>query len=242
MVDSLVANCSNRDGNGGVAAKGGGIKMYQNAYVSGCTFTNNATKRGGGAVVFGGTLENCTFYANRSTDGSYGGGGIHMEGGTVRNVLVRGNSSAGTGGGVGLQGSGAVLDCATVADNTSKSGGGLDVHMTAGTIRNAIVADALTPYDAENPPLVKTGGTVAYSCSPSLAAGVDGNIAGVPAFKAANNGDYRPRNASPTIDGGLDQEWMVGAADLAGTRRVTGARVDMGCYERAFTSTLIKLR
>ena len=242
LLDSLVANCTNRDSNGDIAAKGAGVKMYQNAYVSGCTFTNNATRRGGGAALFGGTLENCTFYANRTTDAGYDGAGMHMEGGTARNVLVRGNRSAGKGGGVGIQGSGAILESATVVDNVAKSGGGLDVHMTAGTLRNAIVSDALAPYDAENPPLVVTGGTVAYSCSPSLAAGVEGNIADAPAFKAPGKGDYRPRNGSQAIDGGQNQDWMEDAKDLAGARRVTGARVDMGCYERTFHETVIKLR
>ena len=231
LIGCVVSECENTDPNGDIAAKGGGIKIYQNAYVSGCTFTNNQTKCGGGVAVFGGTLENCVIHANRATS-SPGGGGIHMEGGIVRNILVYGNSSEGSGGGVNIKNANAVLESATVVDNAAK-GDGRDVYMTAGALTNSIVFDACAVYDSEHPPLVVAGGTVAYCCSPSLTDGADGNISAAPLFKDAANGDYTVLGGSPTVDAGVNAEWMVGAVDLSGNARVAKRRVDMGCYESA---------
>ena len=41
---------------------------------------------------------------------------------------------------------------------------------------------------------------------------------------------------SPCIDAGLDADWMVGrkVKDLAGSVRISGEHVDIGCYERYF--------
>ena len=102
--------------------------------------------------------------------------------------------------------------------------------MTAGTLRNTIV---LGPgeYDSENPPLISTGGAIAYCCSPSLTSGVDGNIAGIPAFKDRAAFNYTVRADSKTVDAGLNQDWMSGATDLAGNPRIKRATVDIGCYE-----------
>ena len=227
LIDCLVANCANRDGNGEIAAKGGGVKMYQNAYVSGCVITNNSAVRGAGLYMFGGLAENCVLFANKA--GDYGGG-LGLEGGTARNILAYGNATK-FGGGAYLCDGKAILESATVADNASQSGTGRDIYMTAGTVRNAIVADALSDYDAEDPPLVTTGGTVAYCCSPSLTAGTDGNIAAAPVFTDPASRNYRPKGRSPTINVGDNQDWMADGCDFDGKPRIDNKFVDMGCYE-----------
>ena len=42
---------------------------------------------------------------------------------------------------------------------------------------------------------------------------------------------YMIRNGSPAYDAGVNLDWMADAADLYGTNRIVGARVDLGCYE-----------
>jgi len=236
LFDSIVANCSNQDGNGAIAGKAGGLKVYENAIVGGCTITNCVAVNGGGAALFGGTLDRCVFFDNRtrSAGGNIGGAGIYIESGSpvMRNCLVYGNeavSGNGTGGGIYCQASGAVIENCTIADNTAATSAE-GVYMTAGTLRNTIVLGS-GEYDSENPPLISTGGAIAYCCSPSLTSGVDGNIAGIPAFKDRAAFNYTVRADSKTVDAGLNQDWMSGATDLAGNPRIKRATVDIGCYE-----------
>ena len=54
----------------------------------------------------------------------------------------------------------------------------------------------------------------------------------MPDFADPAAGDYRVLSGV-TIDAGLYQAWMADAPDLAGTNRVIGAAVDLGCYECA---------
>ncbi len=52
------------------------------------------------------------------------------------------------------------------------------------------------------------------------------------------------RRSSPAYDAGVEMDWMAGASDLAGTNRVLGAHVDIGCYECWLprTGTVVVLR
>ena len=48
------------------------------------------------------------------------------------------------------------------------------------------------------------------------------------------NPDYRLRSDSVCINAGLNQDWMIGATDLAGHPRIAfirGENVDIGAYE-----------
>ena len=249
LYDSLVSNCSNQDGNGSIAGKAGGLKVYQNAIVSGCTITNCVAVNGGGAALFGGMLDRCVFFASRTrgqgVNGQIGGAGIYIDSGSpvVRNCLVYGNeavSGNGTGGGVYCAASGAVMESCTIADN-SAAASAEGVYLKAGTLRNSIVLGT-GEYDSANPPLVATGGTVAYCCSPSLTAGTDGNVADAPIFKNRPRGDYSVKFPSPTINAGVNADWMANALDLAGNCRIASKTVDMGCYEQVSAPTMLLLR
>ena len=246
LYDSLVSNCSNEDGNGAIAGKGGGLKVYQNAIVGGCTITNCVAVNGGGAALFGGMLDRCVFFANRtrSASGQIGGAGILLDSNSpvVRNCLVYGNravSGNGTGGGIYSKTTATIENC-TIVDNTAATSAA-GVYITAGTLRNTIVLGS-GEYDSENPPLISTGGAIAYCCSPSLTSGVDGNIAGIPAFKDRAAFNYTVRADSKTVDAGLNQDWMSGATDLAGNPRIKRATVDIGCYECVAAGLVILVR
>ena len=248
LCDSFVSNCKNNDGNGGIAAKGGGVKVYGSAVVSGCTITNCVAVNGGGAALFGGTLDRCVFRANRvkSGSGQLGGGGIYFDSNApiLRNCLLYGNAapsgSGGKGGAIYCAASGAMIENCTMVDNTAATSAE-GVYMTAGTLRNCIVLGS-GEYDSAKPPLVATGGAVTYTCSPSLAAGANGNVAEAPFFKNRAKGDYSVRIPSSTIDSGMNADWMADALDLAGNRRIASKTVDMGCYEQVSAPTMLLLR
>ena len=53
----------------------------------------------------------------------------------------------------------------------------------------------------------------------------------------AAGGNYRLQSNSPCINTGTNQDWMVGAFDLAGNARIFDGRVDMGAYESQVVTT-----
>ncbi len=52
-----------------------------------------------------------------------------------------------------------------------------------------------------------------------------------PLFADVANGDFSLQPSSPCRNVGVLEDWMTGATDLAGSKRVSGRSVDMGCYE-----------
>ena len=52
-----------------------------------------------------------------------------------------------------------------------------------------------------------------------------------PRFKDAASGDFSLKRSSPLCDAGVLRDWMTGACDLAGGRRVFRGGPDIGCYE-----------
>ncbi len=52
-----------------------------------------------------------------------------------------------------------------------------------------------------------------------------------PRFKDAASGDFSLKRSSPLCDAGVLCDWMTGACDLAGGRRVFRGGPDIGCYE-----------
>ena len=49
-------------------------------------------------------------------------------------------------------------------------------------------------------------------------------------FEDYANGNYVPKMSGPLYNGGADYEGMA-SVDLAGNTRVSGGRVDIGCFE-----------
>lgn len=68
------------------------------------------------------------------------------------------------------------------------------------------------------------------------------NILGTdPKFVDYNNGDYRLVGGA-CVNTGLNSDWMAGAFDLDGRRRIIQNTVDRGCYERVAVGTAVVLR
>ena len=129
--------------------------------IDGFTIKNGYTTENGGGVqcVSGGTVRNSIVRENSTS--SYGGG---VYGGTIQNSIISGNSAK-NGGGVNR---GTVQNC-TISGNSAKVGGGVDIC----TVRNSIV---YYNYALVNP---NFSGSFEYNCIASLSNGI-GNIPDTP--------------------------------------------------------------
>ncbi len=227
MIAGKLAQCTIRHCTtkfGAVHATGGSledctIRNNSSTYYQGGAFIDKATLRrcrifnntgahdGGGVIVKTGALmENCLVYSNRAS--TRYGGGIYVEGGTVQNCTIAGNDVA-----------------------TASLGGG--VYQVGGTILNAIVFGNTRGTLDDNYRV--TGGSIAYSCAPELAPGVNSNIAANPQFENASLFDYRLQFGSPCIDVGTNLTTFSNDIDLAfrplDGDGAGGAAWDMGAYE-----------
>ena len=79
--------------------------------------------------------------------------------------------------------------------------------------------------------------------SGDMAAALSHSCTNNPPFQAPAAGDYRLTPDSPCANAGLALPWITReATDLAGTRRLVGRTVDLGCYEIAIFPTTLTLR
>ena len=176
-----------------------------------CTLTGNEAQSGGGAYY--GTLYNCTLTGNEAQSG----GGA--EGGTLYNCTLTGNRAFSLFGGGASDGT---LHNCTLTGNSAIRGGGA----WRGTLYNCIVY-----YNTASSYSNYQDCTLNYSCTTPHPGGV-GNITNDPRFVNAAAGDYHLQSTSPCINAGTNQDWMIGATDIAGNPRLdAGGRVDMGAYE-----------
>jgi len=178
---------------------GGGLKLYKGT-VTNCLITGNqAVLNGGGASIFsGGLLVGCTVTGNAATnatsnDGGYGGG-IVLNGGTVRKCVISKNRSGYQGGGVWIYTSGATLEECTIANNhaqplpgvplSSGQGGGVWFGWGGTVARCEIISNSVGSSSTGNNigvagVSVGSGGVlrdslVAYNSSPGYGGGVAG--------------------------------------------------------------------
>jgi hypothetical protein len=179
------------------------------------------------------------------------GGGVYCSDGapSLTGMLVAGNEGTAGAGGICGEACFAVLTNLTVAGN--RGGGISDDPNSILRIRNTIVWDN-EGYSVRlaNPDYIRSlvkgessSNSVFFS---GTAAGVEPHFV-APVAPAAQNwtpttaGDYRLQNSSPFIDTGDDALYLSarratdfsGETDLAGTPRLSGARIEIGAYEIA---------
>ncbi len=241
LVDCVIRDNVNRDGNGGGLAMSGGTAEW-------CVISNNyfwisgstTTSRGGGAYVSGGVLRNSVITHNRGDhntgNGAYGGGLNVVGSGIVESCLVKfnsltGSANIGDGGGVYLE-NGTLRNCTVVENSCTKSlqnGGG--VYQAGGTMLNTIVWDNTVVAGTSGTNYYGTGGSATYSCAQELTGGA-GNRIDDPLFVEPAAGNVRLQAlTSLCVDAGqYDPAWMESAMDLDGVARRQGV-VDMGAYE-----------
>ncbi|MCX7005465.1 MAG: PKD domain-containing protein, partial [bacterium] len=192
----------------------------------------------GGGVAFNsaGTLERCAVTDNKG----YQFGGIYLSGwGTpvIRNCLVARNQGLSSMGGVGGWGMTATLENNTIVDNTADGGLSAGAWVNGGTLRNNIIYYNTIGGVAKN---IGTG-TFTYTCTWPAYAGT-GNITNDPRLvnRAARN--YQLSGRSDCVNAGLNQTWMNTAKDLNGASRIINGIVDLGAYELATNSPLLRVQ
>jgi len=190
-----------------------------------------------------GTVVNCIVENNRSiSPWEPYGGGIQIGYtdrvlGTVKNCLIRYNSTTSGGGlflGSGCSNDVLIANCTVV----SNAGGGIRAQ-SANMPTNALIFNCVVVSNTGDN--IYGGGTnfVVYSCSTwqsnqwSVAfILINGNTTNDPKFTSFTDGNYRFNRYSPCFNSGTNQMgWMNGAVDLDGHARILHSRVDMGAYE-----------
>ncbi len=235
---TIVSNC-NFTGNSGLVL-GGGLHLDNAATVVGCAFVSNVIGAGyGGGLYVGGTnalISNCRFIGNLA---HREGGGVYSYG-TLSGSLLTGNVASNRGGGLFQTNALALARNCTIVSNTAVTDAGGGVYLAAGGVENSIVYFN-TAVSGSN--WVSTAGYFTNTCTaPSVAAYGDGNITDDPLFADFDAGDYRLQSRSPCINAGLNQDWMSGAIDLDGNRRIRQLIVDMGVYEGLRDGTVFSVR
>ena len=232
---------------------GGGIHITANGgNVNHCIITNcHSTyySHGGGIYIAQNSpakvdrciiIDCCNSTGNASTD--YGGAGLYMAGGTVRNCLIVGNHESGSpaaGGAVRIDGG--VFENCTVGGNDGTKCAGIVARN--GTVRNCIVS-ACTSSDETSPEAIVWSGTASYftHCVAEAAINDDCRTENAAAtFVCPAKGNYRLKRNSEAVDFGANDEWMLDAVDLRGRKRILNAAVDAGCYERGGGAAIIFL-
>ena len=216
--------------------RAGGMGNSFGAYAFGevvnCVFTNNASVRqGGGLIIREGAnyrhtrpfvVRNSLFALNKTTSGTRdsNGAGIHFV--SYNDV---------------------VLDSCTIVSNDSgyTMNGGVH-HRWSGTITNCVIAFNTVKGQPE-PVTTDSSGAWSMDAScyrncciypgvPDTFLAANGCVNADPLFVDAANGDFTLQPGSPCRNAGVLEDWMTDATDLAGSKRVSGRGVDMGCYER----------
>ncbi|MBM3882603.1 MAG: hypothetical protein FJ387_23260 [Verrucomicrobia bacterium] len=193
------------------------------AVVEGFTLAHGAADDGAGAYLEGGMLRRCMV---RDCEATGSGGGLFLTGTAVaQDCLVVRNASLGGSGGAYLQ-HWAILTNVTLSLNRSGNYHGGVYMRSEAAAYNCISwgnVSRLGPDDA---------GDFFASCFPGAIEGIDRNTRRDPLFLGAALGDFHLAANSPCVDAGIASAAAAERLDLAGESRVSGAAVDMGCYEQ----------
>lgn len=212
--------------------EGGGVRFEgTGGKVVGCTIDYNEAlgKNGGGVDCHNaGLVDRCVIRNNTAADL---GGGVGSWNGEVRNSLLTGNWAAARGGGV-YNTDGLVVNC-TIVDNSAGAGAGGLYAFNAGITRLCVIYSNHVGAAHDNW-TASAGTELAYCCTAPLTGlpGATGSISNSPVFADYSGGDYRLLAWSPGVDDGTNA-YAAGTTDLAGVQRILGGTVDMGCYEFA---------
>ena len=153
---------------------------------------------------------NCTLTGNSGT----GGGGAALT--TLYNCILANNSAQHA----GAAEEATLYNCTVVGNTALRTSGGVQDCVVSNSI---VYHNSASNYDGSS--------LLDHSCTTPLPSSGVGNIAQDPGFVDLAGGNYRLHIASPCINVGLSQDWMVGATDLDGNPRISYGTVDMGAYE-----------
>ena len=262
LANSLVDGFTLRDGRG-FSGGGGGVKM-RSGTVRNCIVENCTASYGCGVSISGGLLQRCIVRGCHIYQFDNGqGAGVFASGkAVVDNCLIYGNffkpndtaaTTLGTGGGLFIGEGGVTVRNCTVAGNRATNGAGIYVNKSDAKIVNTItytnISRSASASVASASNLGGVSATITNLCS-SSAVGVvmDGaapaadqtKLAADPLFRNIAAGDYRLCRESPCVNMGYGPATV--AFDLAGMKRVSGGRLDVGCYEFQETGLFLYLK
>jgi hypothetical protein len=208
-----------------------GVKLpsgigYCDGLIQNNVITANTGGRAGGIYECHGIIQNNIITDNTLQYGN--GAGIRKCHGVIQNNLIAGNSAE-YGGGLS-ECSGVIQNNTITGNHASEEGGG--VYGCFGQIRNCII------WGNESGGLgdqVYESNAPSYCCIQEWQMSEVGGIGNTeldPLFTDPAGGDYRLQAGSPCIDAGVNFYWFAWPQkDLDGNCRLSGGRVDMGCYE-----------
>jgi hypothetical protein len=246
ITDCLIENNEYYHGSASSETVGGG-GFYGSGSIKNCIVRNNTSSRTGGGVKFLGgiIIEDCIIEGNSARDG---GGLSSYSGeisGSIRNCVIRNNTSSYRGGGIYHQSWG-YLDYVNniITGNVSVYGGGIYYYsLSSSDISNNIICNntggGIYCFNSEHIPNLYSscvyGNTYSdyYNCGDYIGVSVTinsngdpcdawSNISLDPVFVDAANGDFRLQSDSPCIDAGTNTitDYEFPLADLAGNYRI----------------------
>ena len=246
----------------GTLSQAGGLYIYSygKKNISDCTLDSNVSGRYGGGMYLLSSdvlVENCIFRNNRCElgDNNTSGGAMHLSSGiiTLRNCLIYNNYGSYSGGAIykfaavatpenyGLL---TVLNC-TIVSNQGSYGSAVYVRRADRlSIANSIIYSNLVgvgtvsayPHYFTNNWINQREITNGVNGEGNITNGVD------PFFQNPVGGDYRLTKDSACFNAGTNQDWMTGANDLDGRKRIRHGSVDMGAYELLQEATVYRFR
>jgi len=180
--------------------------------VRNCGFFGNSALYGGAAISTSATnlvVDSCTFAMNKDT----------VPSSSYRGAIYFGSSNT----------TAFLTNCIVYSNFYNNTTAGDDIYFAL-TNANSITF--------QNCCLFKTNGLAnvttltVNNCTTNNPLFRDGGTAGAGTSLLTGTYDFRLQKGSPCIDKGTNElSWMTGAIDLAGTPRVRGLAVDIGCYE-----------
>ena len=193
--------------------------LHDAGTISGCTFARNSASNGAGIRVYGngGVIANCLIAANTKSDkgtGKLAGTGLTTNGNcTIINCTIvanQGSDDASTGNAPGLYvgngGSDSPIYNCIVWGN--KYNGGLVTGRQVKGTRVGLVNNAIAGGDETDPDVIVLS-----------------------MFVSVKNNVFRLKAGSPLVDKGLSDVVLAFPKDLDGEARVSGNKVDIGCFE-----------
>ena len=225
---------------GNAGYESGACFLNRGGTVSDCLFQGNEAFYHGSCFrgwYGSGTIDRCVFIDNIGSD--HGVFCFSETTITVRNCLFAGNRSKGGAPGVITSGrANHFLNC-TFYGNRSTTGGTHVLYLShqSATVKNCVSYGNGPSADSRNIYVAKAS-NIRNTCYPeAVADNTTGNFAANPLFVDAENGDFCLRYGSPCINRGdwtylgATRDEVKAQKDLAGTSRLLGGQVDMGCFE-----------
>ncbi len=196
--------------------KGGGVANIATGSPSiiNCVFSGNLADDFGGGIYSedSPTITNCTFFNNKATTTSKGGGGVYaINAGTttVSNCIFFGNK---------------IGSSTTNVGSDIKNGTG---HTT--TVDYSMVQLASGSYTSGNTNALTSATNMVYNQDPLFSG--HGGPDGVDNVWMTEDDGLRLNSNSPAVDAGLNSAISGYSTDIVGTARVVNTNVNMGAYE-----------